>query len=406
MRFGDFGQPRVQALLRDMQAKHRVAGSFLFVGPAGVGKEAVAVELGRLLNCTRPGGCEPRGLFATPPRREDGEACASCRRFRGLQHPDLHVLFPAPIDFWERQSPSADATLPDDFRQREPGSVVAVLQGKARDPYHKPMFMRPAGIQAELLRDVVLPAVHRRPVEARTKVVLITDADQMAFGIGNLLLKTLEEPPPGCLLVLTSSVPERLLPTIRSRCQVLVFAPLDVEWMAPRLEILHDTTADEARIAAALAQGSMLLAGRHLDGTLKEIQERAFDILRAAAAGDALQLVELAKGTVSDYSEHRQKLPILLHLLVLVQRDLLLWIEGAVPEAGGPATGPRLAHAARATDLAPLAVAFDSAALRAGIRAAEQAERAIAGYAHTELVLTTLFLGLLPQPSAAPAGRG
>src|SRR5262245_38051295 len=175
MRFGDFGQPRVQALLRDMLAKHRVGGSFLFVGPAGVGKEAVAVELGRLLNCTQPGGCEPRGLFAAPPRPADGEACASCRRFRSLQHPDLHVVFPAPIDFWEKAAPASDAALPDDFRQREPGAVAAVLHGKARDPYYKPMFERPAGIQAELLRDVVLPAVQRRPVEARTKVVLVAD---------------------------------------------------------------------------------------------------------------------------------------------------------------------------------------------------------------------------------------
>jgi DNA polymerase III subunit delta' len=401
MRFGDFGQPRVQALLRDMLAKHRVGGSFLFVGPAGVGKEAVAVELGRLLNCTQPGGCEPRGLFAAPPRPADSEACPSCRRFRALQHPDLHVVFPAPIDFWENAPPASDAPLPDDFRQRPPGSVAAVLQGKARDPYYKPMFERPAGIQAELLRDVVLPAVQRRPVEARTKVVLVADADQMAFGIGNLLLKTLEEPPAGCLLVLTSSVPERLLPTIRSRCQVLVFAPLDVEWMAPRLMILHGSNAAEARVAAALGQGSMLVAGRHLDGVLEEIQERAVAVLRAAAAGDALQLVDLAKGTAAEYSGHRQKLPILLHLLALLERDLLLW---STAEAGqrGPGAGPPLAHAALAGELAP---AFDAAALGAGIRAAQQAERAIAGYVHTELVLTTLFLELLPQPSPAP-GRG
>lgn len=395
MHLGSLGQPRVQGILRDMFARHRVSGSFLFDGPAGVGKAALAIELGRLLNCEREGSCEPRGLFLEPPRGEDGEACSSCRRFRALQHPDLHVVFPVPRGFREA-SAGVEARLEADFRQREPRTLVEVLRGLAADPYHKPMFERPVGIQAEVLRDIVLPAVHRRPVEARTKVIILKDADQMAFGIGNVLLKTLEEPPADCLLVLTSSVPERLLPTIRSRCQRLAFAPLATDWMVPRLEILHGVRATDARLAASLAQGSMLTAGRHLSGVFDEVRDRAFAIMRAAADCDALELLQLATATARGWSKQRQLLPLLLQLLALLARDALLIAEDA-------ADVNALVNQDRGTDLRLLAEAFGSDGLRRIIRASEQSERQIAAYVHTELTLSSLFLSLARESNRARA---
>jgi DNA polymerase-3 subunit delta' len=396
MQLGSLGQPRVQAILRDMFARHRVSGSFLFDGPAGVGKSALAIELGRLLNCGREGSCEPRGLFLDPPQVEDGDACSSCRRFRALQHPDLHVVFPVPSGFRDAAS-DQDTKLATDFRQREPRSMVEVLRGKAADPYHKPMFERPVGIQADVLRDVVLPVVQRKPVEARTKVVVLSDADQMAFGIGNLLLKTLEEPPADCLLVLTSSVPERLLPTMRSRCQRLTFAPLAVEWMVPRLEILHGVAATDARLAASLAQGSMLAAGRHLGGVFDEVRDRAFAIMRAAADCDVFELLQLATTTARGWSKQRQLFPLLLQLIALAARDTLMLVEGVGEQ------DVALVNQDRATELRGLARAFGSEGLRRIIPAAEQAERQIAGYVHTELTLSSLFLGLTRESDRARA---
>ena len=114
MHLGDHGQPRVQNVLKDMFLRHRVGGSFLFDGPAGVGKEALAVELGRLLNCESEGSCEPRGLFREPPTDFADEACSSCRRFVQLQHPDLHLVFPVPTGFWEKAG-RPDAKLDKDF---------------------------------------------------------------------------------------------------------------------------------------------------------------------------------------------------------------------------------------------------------------------------------------------------
>lgn len=409
MHLGDHGQPRVEHVLTDMFMRHRLAGSFLFDGPAGVGKEALAVELGRLLNCEREGSCEPRGLYRAPPTNATSAACSSCRRFLNLQHPDLHLVFPVPIGFWEKTGKS-DAKLEGDWAQREPRSIIEVLRGKAHDPYWKPMFERPVGIHADVLRELVLPAVQRRPVEARTKVVILSDADQTAFGIGNVLLKTLEEPPPDCLLVLTSSSPERLLPTIRSRCQRLTFAPLANRWMQPRLQLLHSADAPQARLAASLSQGSMLLAGRFLSGVLTPVRERAFEVLRAATACDVLELLGLASATARGYAKQRPMFPLLLQMIVLVARDCLLLVEGAADfadenDAPGKET-LQLVHADRAEELRGLAQTYSSEGLRRIIRQVEQAEREIAGYAHSELTLGSLFIGMARESERARALAG
>ena len=174
MPVADFGQPRLERLVDDMLGRGRVAGSFLFDGPAGTGKEALAVDLGRLVNCEREGRCPPQAAFARP--KASGERCPSCRKFLRLQHPDLHLVFPVPSGVWEGATES----------------IQKMLEAKAKDPYHKPEFDRPVGIQAEVLRENVVAPVQRRPFEARVKVVVVSDAEQMAFGIGNLVLKTLE----------------------------------------------------------------------------------------------------------------------------------------------------------------------------------------------------------------------
>src|SRR2546426_11152481 len=207
MKLGDFGQPRLERPLDDLLARGRVAGSFLFDGPPGVGKEALAVELGRLLDCENEGRCPTRPLFAPSERKPapagagspgraaasrrsaaaraprqvesappgaDAPTCASRRRFERLQHPDLCLVFPVPSGYWDEET----------------DRIQEILASKAADPYPKPEVDRPSGTQAEVLRDVVLPVVQRRPVEGRFKVVVLSDADQMAPGIGNLILKT------------------------------------------------------------------------------------------------------------------------------------------------------------------------------------------------------------------------
>jgi DNA polymerase-3 subunit delta' len=390
VQFGDFGQPHAERLGRDMLRTSRMVGSFLFDGPAGVGKEALALEVGRLLKCSTDGSCPPRGIFRKPPQKEapaaepeasQAEGCISCRKFWKLQHPDLHLVFPVPTGVWDK----------------EPQAVREALDAKAQDPYFKPEFDRPAGIQADVIRDVVLPAVHRKPAEGKFKIVILSDADQMAFGVGNLLLKTLEEPPQDCLLVVTTAHPDRLLPTIRSRCQRVRFAPLRSDWMIPRLELLHEVKPAEARVAAGLSQGSMWTASRYFTGRLTELRDLAFEIWAAGAECDVLQLLEHASRTSTSFSKNRHLYPFLLHLLAVIGCDAMRVISGADVEP---------VNADRRKEIERLARDFGLDDLRRLVRRIEAAERQIAGYVHAELTLDTVFLDMARDSEAGRAMAG
>lgn len=404
MSLGDYGQPRVEALLDEMLARGRANGSLLFDGPPGTGKEALAVELGRVLNCENGGRCPAKPPFARAAETRAGAArCNSCHKFDLLQHPDLLLVFPVPAGTWDEPIPER--------RGDEPkfNTLGRILRSKAANPYHRPQdFDRPGNIEADVLRDRVLPLVYSRPVEARVKTVVISDAEQMAAKIGNVLLKTLEEPPENCLLVLTTSVPERLLPTILSRCQRLRFVPLAPEWMEPRLLALAPTlgkagehvTPARARLAVQLGQGSMLAAMRALEGDLQEVRDRAFEVLEHAAAGRMLELLEMAGAAAQAHPKHRHLVPLLLQMVAVVARDALLVGEGAA------ASGAALVNADRVRDVQALAAALEPALLRRAIRGAGSVERQIAGHAAVEHALAAFFLGLArPAPELAGGTR-
>ncbi len=433
MWIGDFGQPRIETQLDEMLTRGRVGGSFLFDGPPGVGKEALAVEIGRVLNCERAvdGGtpCPARAPFtrldAAPPRAAKAKAaagpaakraatldvpmgadrCGSCHKFDLLQHPDLLLVFPVPTDTWDEAVPQSRGD------QKQYNTLGEILRQKAANPYYrKDDFDRPSNIEAEVLRDKVLPMAYSRPVEGRIKTIIISDAEQMARGIGNVLLKTLEEPPANCLLVLTTTVPQRLLPTILSRCQRLRFSPLAPEWMQPRLQALHDVLPDKARLAAAVSQGSMLAAQRFLDGGLQELRDSAIEILQWAAADRELELLERAQSMAQEHGKKRHAVPLLLQLMLVAGRDALVAGAGGT-KAGRPAPAAALINSDRAADIAEIARAFTPEALRQVLRDAGTAERQIAHNAAVEHTLAAFFLDVAQAarqnaaPVAGPARR-
>jgi DNA polymerase III gamma/tau subunit len=422
MRLGDFGQPRVEALLDEMLARGRANGSLLFQGPPGVGKEALAVELGRVLNCELGGRCPAKPPFARGGEpAEPATRCDSCHKFDRLQHPDLLLVFPVPKGTWDEKANEGAS----DSESKET-TLVRILRLKAANPYFRYRdFDRPTNIEADVLRERVLPMVYSRPVEGRVKTIVISDAEQTTKDISNVLLKTLEEPPENCLLVLATSVPEGLPSTIVSRCQRLRFDLLAPEWMEPRLPVLMqslgvarekktvrdtrpstdtrpaaDAEPAKARLAAQLGQGSMVGAMLALEDDLQKIRDLAFEILGHAAAGRLLELLETAAALAHEHSKRRHLVPLLFQTLAVVARDVLLVAEGVAD------TGTALANADRARDVRALAAEFDPAALHAVLRGVASAERQIAGHAVVEHALAAFFLGLAPSaPEAAGGGR-
>lgn len=235
------GQQHARALLRTLRESGRMPHALLFHGPEGVGKEAVAIELARALNCGE-GGWDACGR------------CTSCRAMETLQHPRFKLVFAMP----GRQEKAADSAIAR-FSEADMEEMREQIALKAANPYHRIAMGRAAEIKVSSIRDIRREAAFRTTAKGPT-VILICEADRMNAEASNALLKTLEEPPPGMLLILSSSRHDKLLPTITSRCQQVRFEPLLEKDIAAAIRRASDAPPDRIAIAARLAGGNFAAA--------------------------------------------------------------------------------------------------------------------------------------------------
>jgi DNA polymerase-3 subunit delta' len=273
------GNERAKETLRRMLGQGRVPSALLFAGEEGLGKKLFALELARALNCRTPRGVEACG------------ACPACARVG-------HVQWPA----------------------------------DEKDEYEKVIWTehRDVGLIAPYNRNILVKAVRDleresnfRPFEGNARVFLIEHAEYMNASASNALLKTLEEPPPTTHIVLISSRPSALLPTIRSRCQTVRFAPLAAEELESYLVKNGKRAGEEARLAAQLASGRPGVAlGLNLD-TYRTRRDAMFGVVEAlAAGGDRVRLLRAAEelGDAKNKEEYEPRLD----ALEILVRDLWL----------------------------------------------------------------------------------
>ena len=182
---GILGHDAVAQRFRATLRRGRLASTYLFVGPSGIGKKKFAMMLAKALLCSEAGEdpLEPCGH------------CESCRLFAAGNHPDL--------------------------------DVVGVPPDKSALPVE--LFI---GNKDHRNRDGLCHRLALKPYLGGRKIAIIDDADFFNQESANCLLKTLEEPPPRSLVVLIGTSATKQLPTIRSRAQVLRFQSLPVEVVA------------------------------------------------------------------------------------------------------------------------------------------------------------------------------
>ncbi|HMG73400.1 MAG TPA: DNA polymerase III subunit delta' [Pyrinomonadaceae bacterium] len=263
------GNDEVKESLRRLLSGSRVPGSMLFTGDEGIGKKLFALELAKSLNCRQRNGVEAC------------DECSSCKRISRSMFPP----FGKDDDDKERMiwSEHADLAMVRPFKQ-----IIRV----------KPM--------RELEREA-----NFRPFEGAARVFVVEDADNMNDQAANALLKTLEEPPPTSHLILTTSNPTALLATIRSRCQIIRFAPIEADEVEKFLVEQKHLPAEDARLLARTAQGSI---GRALSGdveTYRERRDRMLELLRALTlTNDRVELLRSAEALAAakDRHEYEQRL--------------------------------------------------------------------------------------------------
>lgn len=251
-----------------------LAQSILLHGAAGIGKERVGLWLAQLLVCESPADAAPCG------------ACLPCRLVLRLEHPDVHWFFPVA---------RPDASSPEKLREKLEEQRGAELQARRADPHHVPSHEKPpAHYLGSVLTIQQLASV--RPAMGRRKVFVVGDAELMvpqesSQEAANAFLKLLEEPPADTVIILTSSQPGALLPTIRSRVLPLRLAPIHEAEVEAYLVEEMGVGADEAVRVAAAAGGAI---GRALrlapsrdggPGSLAARREAGRQMLLAALSG-------------------------------------------------------------------------------------------------------------------------
>ncbi len=245
MSFADIiGHQKQLALLRAGLTSGRLHHAYLFTGPEGIGKRTVATALAKAIHCERRSGdfC--------------GE-CVNCARIADGNHPDVRIVEPL--------SDKKEIGIPQ---------------------------------IREIEREINL-----RSFTGKRKIVIIDPAALLNPAAQNALLKTLEEPPQASLIVLIAAGVGALLPTLRSRCLRLAFAPLARREIAAHLQKAHAKSAEEADFLAALGLGSLGAALGLDDAALTEKRSAWVEMLGAIDGGNFYAAVAAAEELAGNRDE-------------------------------------------------------------------------------------------------------
>lgn len=355
------GQQRVKEILRLALRSGRMPHACLFVGPQGVGKDAAALELARILHCEQP---------------DDGSCgiCDSCRRIEAFQHPDVHWVTALPR--------GKDETNEHDPLERLPEGDVHIIQEqfreKGKNPYHRIEIPRANVIKVNSIRNVRRLTVMTTS-DGKPRVTVISNADLMNDEAANMLLKTLEEPADNNLLILTTSHREQLLPTILSRCQLIRFDVLNAEDIAAALVVRCGVAPEQAEITARVADGSYSRAVDLLSEDLLQMRRDAVQFVRHALGSGTTGIL----GDIDRIAELKDKSAAARFLQLL-----LLWFRDAMMLANG---GTAI-NQDQQEDIQRFVSRFPSADFARALRGTERALSLLDRNIHIRLLLINISL--------------
>lgn len=328
---GIVGHERPVRLLKSMLASDRLPHALLLSGPAGVGKRTLAMALARAVNC-----------LDASPSEAPCNACLSCRKIDRGAHPDVVELEP---------------------------------EGKAQK------------IKVDTVREL-RSQIAFRPFEGRCKVFIIKQADRMQEEAANALLKTLEEPPPQSLLILTAPEESDLLTTIVSRCLRIKLAPLSRRTMEDWLIREKGATGSLARLLASMAEGCL---GKVMEMDAENIvaqRSRILNFVSKLNASNPAPALNWASETAGD----DESWALTFTLLRFLYRDLMIMTGGG--------SDAHLINEDIVEIMSGIAAGCDSLRFSRALEEIDRAEDALNRFVRPELVFDNMALAL------ADIGRG
>jgi DNA polymerase III delta prime subunit len=232
--------------------------SLLFVGQEGIGQFALVMNLVETLLC------------------EEGKTacgkCYSCRQVARLYHPDFLFLFPFPNLRPESKKMtvfnfSDPITSSAKFSEDTKDAIEEYRQAILADPFALSEFDKKENIPVEVVKDLI-GSLAKKPLRGGRRVVAILDIDKMAYGAADLFLKTVEEPPQNTHLILTTSRPNLLYPTLLSRTQRIKIPPVPEEQMETILKERIEASEATRQYLSRMSGGSPGRASRLFSGEI------------------------------------------------------------------------------------------------------------------------------------------
>ena len=308
MSFHDFlGNHETVTRIREMLARDRFPHAVIISGPEGAGKYTLAQTIAKALNCLEQPQSEGLPDFCG--------RCSNCARI--AEADDLQARFAEAVETREgmREADKREARI---LIQTHPEVLVV--------PPDPPQML----IKVGQVRQVI-DSVFYKPVEARHKVLMFTESSFMKEA-ANSLLKVLEEPPEYANLILLTTNPGELLPTIRSRCVIFALGALRISELEPALASSRkDLKPPQRELIARLANGAMGLALTFRLDEYVEARTHALTLLRSAVAGSDHSEMFKVTETYRAGAEGRDKTKDLIRTLYALLEDMLM-LKSSTPE--------------------------------------------------------------------------
>ncbi|MGD8787405.1 MAG: DNA polymerase III subunit [Phycisphaerales bacterium] len=249
-----FCQDRTIDILQRAFTSDRWAHAYIFAGVEGVGKFKTACEWAKLLLCEES--------ILENDFADSCGLCKSCQLFEAGSHPDFNHIYKELLEFTK--------------------------DGKSKAP--------PLELPINVIREFLVEKVSTRPTLSQRKVFIVSEAEKLNRSSQNCLLKVLEEPPEYCSIILLCTRLEKLLPTTKSRAQIIRFGPIDEELI---IEKLQESGIEEkqARYFARLADGSLGLAYQwaNLELADAELYKNKKELIRRISRYDIADTLNLAQ---------------------------------------------------------------------------------------------------------------
>jgi len=256
------GQEKTKHYFSKVIDSGKIHHSFLFHGPDGTGKTAAALELAQILICS-------------DKNKRPCNECGGCKKFCNSEHPDILLFFPA------------QATIKMDEKQVLREKIIA-------NPYQKTTQLKNSALHVGVAREIK-KRLRLQSFLGQGRVIILLNCETMTLETANALLKLLEEPNDDVTFILTTSSLNEVLPTIRSRSQLMHFSYLSNKSIAEALKIEKDISMQTAMDIAEFAGGSYSRALNYLEKEFEEHKEICNKIIQHCVSEPLEKIIALSE---------------------------------------------------------------------------------------------------------------